>query len=159
MEGYHAVDGKLKEVLHSRITYFITESLAVRMFKGITTYCVVLRLRVDIVHKWYRFFPPSLQPHSWGKETQRAQVEVIPYIMHFMYCIQEVKWWATLWLCWVSKYIDSGGNMLRICFTGAQNPFPKCGFVKYRKVKNKNQMFIQCSRQRKMYSTTLILYL
>lgn len=51
MEGYHAVDGKLKEVLHSRITYFITESLAVRMFKGIATYCVVLRLRVDIVHK------------------------------------------------------------------------------------------------------------
>lgn len=54
-EGYHAVEGKLKEVFHTGIiTHFITDSLVLRVFRGAKTYCVVLRLQEDIVH----FFSP-----------------------------------------------------------------------------------------------------
>lgn len=55
------MEGKLKAVFRRGIiTYFIKDSLVVRVFRGIVTYCVVLRLREDIVNKGYYSFIQSL---------------------------------------------------------------------------------------------------
>lgn len=65
------MEGKLKEVSRRGIIpYFIIDRLVVTVFMGIVTYCVVLRLQDDIVHKGYCSFLQSLRPKSENKRTR-----------------------------------------------------------------------------------------